>query len=351
MSDADRTELVEDLSGLDAEAWLKDFVANCLHRFPPEQVGKLPRITCRDCSQSKGTKCCDKHQKQDCRVCGNWITTQHMHLDYVGHAELTARLLELDPVWNWEPVAFDERGLPAISNRDGQCVMWIQLTVRGITRLGVGTCSASKDEVHKELVGDALRNAAIRFGIALDLWAKSDLAGSFDADDGPAADASPRGERSAVQAGSDGPDLQARFDALQGPAMLRAKKDLAKAGLWPLAKVGGDRSAEATSIITGHATSAAQRPAEGSQGEGRADTAGSGGSPENGSAGVSGDPVPLREVLINQHFLKLKGQFAKDAKKSLEAAGFWPVTDVAEPDLQDAIEVVSMFTEAQGKAS
>ena len=33
-------------------------------------------------------------------------------LDYVGHAAVTSRLLEVDPLWNWEPVAWDERGLP-----------------------------------------------------------------------------------------------------------------------------------------------------------------------------------------------------------------------------------------------
>ena len=52
--------------------------------------------------------------------------------------------------------------------------MWIKLTVAGMTRLGVGTCSANKDDVEKELIGDALRNAAMRFGAALDLWSKSE---------------------------------------------------------------------------------------------------------------------------------------------------------------------------------
>ena len=31
-------------------------------------------------------------------------------LDYVGHAATTQRLLEVDPAWTWEPVAFDDRG-------------------------------------------------------------------------------------------------------------------------------------------------------------------------------------------------------------------------------------------------
>ena len=33
-------------------------------------------------------------------------------------------------------------------------------------------------EVHKQLISDALRNAAMRFGVALDLWSKEDLHGA-----------------------------------------------------------------------------------------------------------------------------------------------------------------------------
>jgi hypothetical protein len=38
----------------------------------------------------------------------------------------------------------------------------------------------------KERIGDALRNAAMRFGAALDLWHKGDLHGDDGADDQPA---------------------------------------------------------------------------------------------------------------------------------------------------------------------
>ena len=40
--------------------------------------------------------------------------------------------------------------------------------------LGVGSVRADKQELDKELVGDFLRNAAMRFGIALSLWSKQD---------------------------------------------------------------------------------------------------------------------------------------------------------------------------------
>ena len=49
----------------------------------------------------------------------------------------------------------------------------------GVTRLGYGH-AASKPNIdpgarEKEVIGDALRNAAMRFGAALDLWHKGDL--------------------------------------------------------------------------------------------------------------------------------------------------------------------------------
>jgi hypothetical protein len=139
--------------------------------FPTDQIHKLPRITCPDCSKRR----CDKHSPRECKECGNWITPRHIHLDYVGHAELTARLLDADPGWTWEPLAFDEAGLP---KRDEFGGLWIRLTVCGITRLGYGDAQGKTGpNAIKEIIGDALRNAAMRFGAALDLWAKSDLRG------------------------------------------------------------------------------------------------------------------------------------------------------------------------------
>jgi hypothetical protein len=88
-------------------------------------------------------------------------------LDYVGHAAVTDRLLTVDPEWSWEPMALDQFGSPQC-DRDGN--LWIKLTVCGVTRLGVGD-----GKNMKERVGDAIRNAAMRFGVALDLWAKENL--------------------------------------------------------------------------------------------------------------------------------------------------------------------------------
>lgn len=129
--------------------------------FPPDRVGILPKPTKRD--NPKGT----------CPECGKWHGLPAVHLDYVGHGAVTDRLLEVDPFWTWEPVAYNEDGLPRIVWLDDDTgVMWIKLTVLGVTRLGVGT--ASGEDVEKKLISDALRNAAMRFGVALDLWIKGD---------------------------------------------------------------------------------------------------------------------------------------------------------------------------------
>jgi len=49
-------------------------------------------------------------------------------------------------------------------------------TVLGITRLGSVTAGAFEPE--QQLISDSLRNAAMRFGIALDLWARGELESS-----------------------------------------------------------------------------------------------------------------------------------------------------------------------------
>jgi len=129
--------------------------------FPPNQISKLPKPIKRDAPKGK------------CHECGGWHGLPAVHLDYVGHAALTARLLDADPAWTWEPVGLDERGMPAL-DRDGG--LWIKLTVCGVSRLGYGDAQGKTGpDAMKERIGDALRNAAMRFGAALDLWHKGDL--------------------------------------------------------------------------------------------------------------------------------------------------------------------------------
>jgi len=97
-------------------------------------------------------------------------------LDYVGHADVTDALLRHDPKWNWEPLAYDDRGLPFIvtDSNGNPRGLWIRLTVHGHSRLGFGSVEPGKHDAVKELIGDAIRNAAMRFGVALSLWSKSE---------------------------------------------------------------------------------------------------------------------------------------------------------------------------------
>lgn len=94
-------------------------------------------------------------------------------LAYVGHAALTDRLLDTDPAWTWEPLSIGANGLPVLDESGG---LWIKLNVCGVTRLGYGDAGQKKGgDAMKERIGDALRNAAMRFGAALDLWHKGEL--------------------------------------------------------------------------------------------------------------------------------------------------------------------------------
>lgn len=145
--------------------------------FPQTDIGLLPKQLRKD-DQAKG-KCEPGSQySADGKHCGGYHA-RSIHLDYVGHAALTKRLLETDEEWSWEPMGVDEFGLPVLDRNGG---LWIRLTVCGITRLGYGDAQGKTGgNAVKEAIGDALRNAGMRFGAALDLWHKGDLSEFADA--------------------------------------------------------------------------------------------------------------------------------------------------------------------------
>lgn len=119
-------------------------------------------------------------------------------LDYVGHAAVTDRLLTVDPSWSWEPVALTPAGLPLFDALGG---LWIRLTVCGVTRFGYGEALGKEVNAQtvKEVIGDAIKNAAMRFGVALDLWSKEDLQAAPD-EPAPARAATPPRPGHAVDA-------------------------------------------------------------------------------------------------------------------------------------------------------
>lgn len=138
--------------------------------FTKDDVDKLPKTLSKE---DKNRETCKKGSKvsADGEYCGGYHA-RAVHLDYVGHAALTQRLLDVDPTWDWEPLATDANGLPKMDADGG---LWIRLTVAGMTRLGYGSADGKRGgNATKEIIGDALRNAAMRFGAALDLWKKGD---------------------------------------------------------------------------------------------------------------------------------------------------------------------------------
>lgn len=148
--------------------------------FPDHQISKLPKETGKQAQERKKAQDAGSWPPK-CTVCGGYHHAKAVHLDYVGHAALTDRLLDTDINWSWEPVALDQNGLPAL---DGNRGLWIRLTVCGVTRLGYGSADGKTGgDAVKELIGDALRNAAMRFGAALDLWHKGDLHAPEEAED------------------------------------------------------------------------------------------------------------------------------------------------------------------------
>jgi hypothetical protein len=99
-----------------------------------------------------------------------------IQLKYLGHSDTTRALTESDPRWTWAPMGTDEHGQPIVQHDDkGNPVgMWILLTVHGVTRPAFGSCDPGKRDAIKELIGDAIRNGAMRFGVAGALWSKAD---------------------------------------------------------------------------------------------------------------------------------------------------------------------------------
>lgn len=153
----------------DTQASIEEKRALLRKPFSPDEIEKLPKYV--------GRKVNGKIPKEAygvCPECGKRHPLPSIHLDYVGHAGITDRLNDVDPEWNWEPLAFDQYGLPLYDPNGG---LWIRLTVLGVTRYGYGDAQGkSGPNAVKEIIGDAIRNAAMRFGVATYLWSKSDKA-------------------------------------------------------------------------------------------------------------------------------------------------------------------------------
>lgn len=166
--------------------------------FPDEFIFYKPRPACRDCTQAPD-RVCKRHTKKTCPRCRQYLTEAHVDLEYVGHADVTRRLLEVDHAWFWEPAYKNPDKdvlLSAIATGNAEIVasvldnappltdkyggMWMYLTIhdekgRQITRLAYGDAQQKTGpDAIKETIGDGIRNGAMRFGAALDQWSKYD---------------------------------------------------------------------------------------------------------------------------------------------------------------------------------
>lgn len=135
--------------------------------FEKDEIELLPKYTGKKDANGK----IPRDAYGNCSTCGRCHPFPCVHLSYVGHAGITDRLNEVDPAWNWQPVSEDADGLPLIKSGG----MWIKLTVLGVTRLGYGDAQGKTGpNAVKEMIGDAIRNAAMRFGVGTYLWSKSE---------------------------------------------------------------------------------------------------------------------------------------------------------------------------------
>lgn len=210
--------------------------------FPLDQIEKLPRAL-RAGDQDKGR--CERggHYSADNFYCGGWHP-KSIHLDYVGHAGITTRLNEVvgPPNWTWEPMYRDVSDqmadlIKAALTAGDQALarvlfescpakytdggLWIRLTILGASKPGFGDAQGkSGPNAIKELIGDAIRNASLRFGIATYLWSKSESAQILKAGGDP--DANDPSPARAVR--NQGPDIEARQQARSAARAIQRQK-------------------------------------------------------------------------------------------------------------------------------
>lgn len=131
--------------------------------FPPEVVLKKPQLNRAD----------PNARKVYCAECGSYHPANAVHLDYLGHAVITDRLNTVLGVdnWNIEPAVRDEFGAPVYDRSGG---MWFKITILGKTMWCYGDAQGKEGpNAVKEIIGDAIRNGAMRFGVGLYLWTKN----------------------------------------------------------------------------------------------------------------------------------------------------------------------------------
>lgn len=120
-------------------------------------------------------------------------------LSYISHALVTERLNEVDPGWTWrvltEHLYYDQGGAPHCAG------VTVEMTVNGVSRVEAGGPQRQDGFTNeiKNAYSDAIKRAAMRFGVALYIW--DSLVDAQDDDDArgePDRQLEPR-ERAAVE--------------------------------------------------------------------------------------------------------------------------------------------------------
>lgn len=138
--------------------------------FSDEDVDLRPLYVGEYDRNDEGEQFIPPEAYQLCPRCGRRHPLPAKHLSYVGHARVTRRLNEVDPSWSYEFLATRPDGTPIIAGG-----LWIRLKVCGLSKIGFGDAGGKGGpDATKEMIGDAIRNAAMRFGCGLAMWMAED---------------------------------------------------------------------------------------------------------------------------------------------------------------------------------
>lgn len=128
--------------------------------FDDDAVSIRPEVYCQSCAEGS---CWHGHKVEVCAKCGALVSTEHVHVEYIPHEHVRARLDQVDPNWSCVPAAIDGNGMPLL---DQGCV-WVRLTVAGKTVYGVGDGHGGKGNGrHRQTAFTfAFKHAAEQLGV------------------------------------------------------------------------------------------------------------------------------------------------------------------------------------------
>lgn len=153
---------------------------NILDELLRQRGSIMPNQTDRNANAANDLRsACERYWTPDQGLVSKIKRNSGLALDYVDHATVTRMLIDVDPLWTWHPMGTDMNGAPIVDCDDAgnPRALWIYLEVHGKRIPAVGTIerpgAKNYGDTLKELIGDALRNGALRFGICGSLWARS----------------------------------------------------------------------------------------------------------------------------------------------------------------------------------